>query len=67
MSMHIALIALALEPPGNIAGDLALYRRRLFSRLGEASALALPETALLVAARPLPRSRRRWPKDSALA
>ncbi|MGO8694242.1 MAG: hypothetical protein ACLQMF_11310 [Rectinemataceae bacterium] len=33
----------ALEPPGNIAREIALYRRRLFSELGDASALAFPE------------------------
>jgi hypothetical protein len=34
---------IALEPPGNVARDLALFRRELFSRLGEPSALAFPE------------------------
>jgi hypothetical protein len=34
---------LALAPPGNLARDLALFRRRIFSVLGEASALAYPE------------------------
>jgi hypothetical protein len=34
---------IALEPPGNVARDLALYRRELFATLGEGSALALPE------------------------
>jgi hypothetical protein len=34
---------IALEPPGNVARDLALYRRELFARLGEGSALAFPE------------------------
>ena len=37
----------ALEPPGNIARELALYRRSLFASLGEASALAFPELAPL--------------------
>jgi hypothetical protein len=34
---------LALAPPGNLARDIALFRRRIFSSLGEASALAYPE------------------------
>ncbi len=34
---------IALEPPGNIARDLARYRRELFYRFGEGSALAFPE------------------------
>jgi hypothetical protein len=34
---------IALEPPGNVARDLALFRRKLFSVLGEGSALAFPE------------------------
>ena len=34
---------IALEPPGNVARDLARYRRELFSLLGEGSALAFPE------------------------
>lgn len=41
---------IALEPPGNVARDLALYRRELFSRLGDASALAFPEIAPLATA-----------------
>lgn len=43
---------IALVPPGNLARDLALYRRALFSRLGEGSALALPEFAPLAIASP---------------
>ena len=35
---------IALEPPGNVARDLALFRRSLFAELGEGSALAFPET-----------------------
>ena len=35
---------IALEPPGNVARDLALFRRGLFAGLGEGSALAFPET-----------------------
>lgn len=42
-----ALYALVLEPPGNEARELALYRRRIFSALGDASALAFPEAAPL--------------------
>lgn len=38
---------IGLEPPGNVAKDLAEYRRRLFRDLGEGSALALPEVAPL--------------------
>ncbi len=34
---------IALLPPGNVARDLAMFRRELFSLLGEASALAFPE------------------------
>jgi hypothetical protein len=49
---------LALEPPGNVARDLALFRRSLFSELGEASCFLLPEVAPLAFARrdsrPLP-------------
>jgi len=44
----------ALEPPGNVARELALFRRRLFSALGEGSALAFPELLPLVfAVKPL--------------
>lgn len=42
---------LGLEPPGNIARDLGLYRRGLFAALGaarlDASALAFPELSAL--------------------
>lgn len=34
---------IALEPPGNAARDLSLFRRALFARLGEGSALAFPD------------------------
>ncbi|HET7839052.1 MAG TPA: hypothetical protein VFL04_04790 [Rectinemataceae bacterium] len=34
---------LALVPGGNVARDLALFRRRIFAEFGEASALAYPE------------------------
>jgi hypothetical protein len=40
----------AVEPPGNVARDLALFRRGLFAALGEASALAFPELLPLVVA-----------------
>jgi hypothetical protein len=42
---------LGLEPPGNIARDLALYRRGLFARFGaprlDASAFAFPELSAM--------------------
>ena len=51
-----AAALICIEPPGNVARDLALYRRRLFAELGEGSALAFPEIAALafgsIAARP---------------
>gem|GEM_PF-1103481 len=40
-------LAIALEPPGNVARELSLYRRRAFSALGDASALAFPDLAFL--------------------
>lgn len=43
---------IALEPPGNVARDLALFRRELFARLGEPSALAFPEIVPLAFASP---------------
>jgi len=43
---------IALEPPGNVARDLALFRRGLFAGLGEGSALAFPETIPLAFAAP---------------
>ncbi len=48
-------LLIALEPPGNIARDIALFRRQLFGRLGEASALAFPEIVPLAFALPLAR------------
>jgi hypothetical protein len=39
----VQLQLIALEPPGNVARDLALFRRKLFARLGDGSALAFPE------------------------
>jgi hypothetical protein len=42
----------ALEPPGNVARELALFRRELFHRLGEGSALAFPEMVPLAYAPP---------------
>jgi hypothetical protein len=42
---------LALEPPGNVARDLASYKRSLFAGLGEASGLAFPEVAALAFSR----------------
>jgi hypothetical protein len=44
-------IVLALEPPGNIARDLALFKRAVFSARGEPSCLFLPEIAVLASAR----------------
>jgi hypothetical protein len=42
----------ALEAPGNVAREIALYRRRLFAELGETSALAFPELLPLTIALP---------------
>ena len=61
-----AVLMLALEPPGNIARDLALFRRGLFARLGEGSALALPEIAPLALAPLSGRRAPRWPSASTL-
>ena len=44
-------IAICLQPPGNVARELVLYKRRLFSELGCASALAFPEIALIASGR----------------
>jgi hypothetical protein len=54
---------IALEPPGNAARDIVLYRRRIFSALGEASALAFPELVplLWLFPRELPGGRRAGP------
>lgn len=41
--------AICLVPPGNVAREIALLKRRLFSMTGEALALALPEFVLLSA------------------
>jgi hypothetical protein len=49
---------IALEPPGNVARDLALFRRALFAALGEGSALAFPEIVPLAFASRPPRQRR---------
>jgi hypothetical protein len=51
ISSEASCLALALEPPGNIARDLAAFKRRLFAELGEASSLFLPEVAPLALAR----------------
>jgi hypothetical protein len=40
-------LAIALEPPGNIARDISIYRRTLFKSSGEPSALAFPDLAFL--------------------
>lgn len=42
--------AICLVPPGNVAREIAALKRRLFAATGEARALAVPETAILVAA-----------------
>lgn len=55
MSLQISpkksLFALALEAPGNLSRDLALYKRQLFVRFGaargDASALSCPEISVL--------------------
>ena len=65
--MRLAFLLLALEPPGNIARDLALYRRRLFAATGESSALALPEVAPLAVATLAGRSKPSWPAPTELA
>jgi len=41
----------ALEPPGNIAREIALFRRRLFAASGDPSALAFPELVPLAIGR----------------
>ncbi len=43
---------LALEPPGNIARDLNLYRRQIFSSFAQGSALAFPDALPLAFASP---------------
>jgi hypothetical protein len=40
-------LTIALEPPGNVARDLSLYRRTLFKAYGEPSARAFPDLAFL--------------------
>ncbi|MBL8968900.1 MAG: hypothetical protein JNG85_17990, partial [Spirochaetaceae bacterium] len=42
-----SFICLFLEPPGNEARELALFRRALFAGGGDASVLALPEAVPL--------------------
>jgi hypothetical protein len=51
-------LILALEPPGNVARDLADYKRTIFREEGEASALAFPEVLSLACFRPRPRPSR---------
>jgi hypothetical protein len=46
---------LAVRPPGNVAREMALFRRRLFSASGETSALAFPELLPLSFGRRAPR------------
>jgi hypothetical protein len=40
-------LAIALEPPSSVSRDLSLYRRGLFSALGEATALSFPDLSFL--------------------
>jgi hypothetical protein len=56
-------LAIALEPPGNLARELSLYRRTLFKSFGEASALAFPDIVFLSWSLPpkLPLASRRSP------
>jgi hypothetical protein len=49
---HRACLMLALEPPGNVARELSLFRRSLFAKLGDASPRAFPEVAPLAFAVP---------------
>jgi hypothetical protein len=44
------IAAICLVPPGNIARELAAFKRRLFRATGDALSLAFPETAVLLAA-----------------
>jgi len=41
------IAAICLIPPGNVAREIAAFKRRLFVATGEAEALALPEAAIL--------------------
>jgi hypothetical protein len=50
-------LMLALEPPGNLARDLALYRRALFHDSGDPSCFLLPELAPIAFAPCEPRRR----------
>jgi len=42
------IAAICLVPPGNIARELVAFKRRLFRATGEALALSVPETAILL-------------------
>ena len=44
------IAAVCLVPPGNVAREIAAFKRRLFAVTGEARALAVPDMAILVAA-----------------
>ena len=46
-----SLYMASIDPPGNVAGEIARYRRRFFAELGEPSARAFPEAATLLFAR----------------
>jgi len=66
VALRTRLAAIALEPPGNVARDICLFRRRVFSATGEASALAFPEIIFLATA-PVKRDSARTKADSAPA
>jgi hypothetical protein len=51
-------LILALEPPGNVARDLAEYKRSIFREEGELSALAFPDVLALACFRSRPRPSR---------
>lgn len=62
-------VALAVEPPGNIAREIALYRRALFvgfgAERGDASAFAFPEIVALCFARKKTQNEQRKPDRGA--
>jgi hypothetical protein len=63
-----ARLVACLVPPGNIARELSLFRRRLFSGLGEALALSLPDLVFLAMWQgPDPRDGRRAKAEARLA
>lgn len=50
--MRNRLFMIAVDPPGNAAREISLYRRRLFEALGEPSARAFPDSLPLAFAPP---------------